>query len=359
MREIKVISAYTLRHKHTFVLSKTVLLLLTLVVWYATPRPTYACGMPLDARIPSEQALIVFQNGREQIITSVQFLSDKPGAAVVFPVPGMPEVSALPNDALFSYLAEVTRPQERVEEQIVWRNVGEGAAGGAPRGVNVLGQEIVGGYSVARLEADDPSALRAWLDENGYSAPAGAEPILGSYIAAGWKFVAVKLAPEQSAAGALAPLRMAFDAKEIVYPMRLGALADRPLDVQLYVLADHRVDIDGLETQYAGPVAKLDRAPPAEIADLFAAPYLTKLRNSAITPQTLTDDFVARPATSNEPFRKVVVRTVYVDGWSRMGLPLVGLVLVLLSSAVALGIAFGLRRRMDQIAGPAPEEDDD
>jgi hypothetical protein len=314
--------------------------------------------MPLDARIPSEQALITFAGGREEIITSVQILSDKPGAAVIFPVPGIPEVEALASDTLFSFLAEVTRPRERVEEQLIWR-LSDGALGGAaPRGVNVLGQEIVGGYSVARLQADDPSALQTWLDQNGYRAPEGAAPILRAYTNAGWAFVAIKLAPNLNAAGALKPLRIAFDSHEIVYPMRLGALADRPIDVLLYVLADHRMDIPGMETQYAGPVAQLDRAPPAELTAIFAAPYLTKLRNSTIAPETLNADFVVRPAASDEPFRKVIVRTVYVDAWSRMGLPIAGVVLVILASAVALGFAFGLRRRMNQIAGPEPEEDD-
>ncbi|MFL5804066.1 MAG: DUF2330 domain-containing protein [Roseiflexaceae bacterium] len=324
----------------------------------ARPAAARACGMPLDARIPAEQALIVFTGGREEIITSVQLQSDKPGAAVIFPVPGEPTVGAVSSETLFTYLADVTRPQERFEEQLVWRDV-ETAGGAPPRGVSVLGQEIVGGYSVARLAADDAGALQDWLDENGYRAPSGAAPILRSYIDAGWKFVAVKLAPGQLAAGALKPLRMAFDTPEIVYPMRLGALADQPLDVLLYVLADHRVDIAGMETEYAGPVARLDQAPPADIAALFQAPYLTRLRNSAIAPATLTNDYMARPAPTDEPFRKVTVRMVFINGWDRMALPIAGLILVIISSSVALGIAFGLRRRMNQIAEPDPEEDDD
>ncbi|HET9224973.1 MAG TPA: DUF2330 domain-containing protein [Roseiflexaceae bacterium] len=332
--------------------------MLTLSIWLAAPVAALACGMPLDARIPSEQALIVYSGGRQEIITSIQILSEKPGAAVIFPVPGVPEVEALSSDTLFSFLAEVTRPLEQLEERLVWRNTDGTAGGAAPGSVNVLGQEIVGGYSVARLQADDPSALQAWLDQNGYSAPQEATPILQAYTDAGWTFVAVKLAPDQHAAGALKPLRIAFDSPEIVYPMRLGALSDRPVDVLLYVLTDHRVDIAGMETQYAGPVAQLDRAPPAELAPIFAAPYLTKLRNSAIVPATLTTDFVARRAATDEPFRKAIVRTVYVDAWSRMGPPIAGVVLVLVSSVVALAFAFGLRRRMNEIAGSESGEDE-
>ena len=329
-----------------------------LIAWL--PSTALACGMPLQARIPSEQALISFADGREEIITSLHLQSDGPGAAVIFPVPGVPEVSVLESQDLFSYLAEVTRPEVRVEERIVWHDMLErGPMVGAPPGVEVLGHEVIGGYSVARLAAEDTNALQAWLDENGYRVPPNAAPILQAYIDDGWRFVAVKLAPDQIANGALSPLRVAFDSQEIVYPMRLGALASDPLDVLLYVVADHRVEIAELETHYAGPVAQLDQPPPAELAPVFRAPYLTKLRNVALDPKSLTADLVAKPAASDEPFRQVEVHTVYVSGWSRLALPIAGLVLVVLTSAIALGIAFGLRRRMDAIAGPGPERDDD
>lgn len=39
--------------------------------------------------------------------------------------------------------------------------------------------------------------------------------------------------------------------------------------------------------------------------------------------------------------------------------PLVGLVLVFLASSAALGFAFGLRRRIDALAGPNPDEEED
>src|SRR4051812_39208136 len=122
MRERKVILAYGSRHKQAFVLRKIVLLLVLLSL-LARPAAARACGMPLDARIPAEQALIVFTGGREEIITSVQLQSDKPGAAVIFPVPGEPTVGAVSSETLFTYLADVTQPQERFEERLVWSDV--------------------------------------------------------------------------------------------------------------------------------------------------------------------------------------------------------------------------------------------
>ena len=39
--------------------------------------------------------------------------------------------------------------------------------------------------------------------------------------------------------------------------------------------------------------------------------------------------------------------------------PLIGLICAIVASSVALGIAFGIRRRIDRIAGPDPEKADD
>jgi hypothetical protein len=44
---------------------------------------------------------------------------------------------------------------------------------------------------------------------------------------------------------------------------------------------------------------------------------------------------------------------------SRLAGAIFGLVLAFIASVLALGFAFGLRRRIDQIAGPPPDDDDD
>ena len=79
---------------------------------------------------------------------------------------------------------------------------------------------MIGGYDVTRLRADDAGALDDWLDENGYTLPDGAEPILADYVDEDWRFVAIRLAA--GAAGALKPLRVAFDTDAPVYPMQLA-----------------------------------------------------------------------------------------------------------------------------------------
>ena len=93
----------------------------------------------------------------------------------------------------------------------------------------MIGREVVGGYDVARLAADDPQALSDWLDENGYTLPEGAEPILSEYVEEGWKFVAIRLAPDSD--GFIKPLDVEFPTDEFVYPMKLSQLAEDPIDL--------------------------------------------------------------------------------------------------------------------------------
>src|SRR5215211_1292427 len=115
----------------TMNIKPVMLAVMALVLGSLIPGQALGCGMPLAARIPAEQALIQFINGREEIVTSVQLQADRPGAAVIFPVPGVPEVSALGNNDLFDYLAEITRPEVRTEELAIGPGtqlpVGEGA----------------------------------------------------------------------------------------------------------------------------------------------------------------------------------------------------------------------------------------
>ncbi|MBC8078559.1 MAG: DUF2330 domain-containing protein [Chloroflexales bacterium] len=325
------------------------LLLFATLCLALAPSAALACGMPLNARIPAEQSLIIFGGGRQQIITTMQLDIDRPGAAVVLPVPADPEVDQPGGgDQLFAYLQNATKPLQQVERRIVWRWNDGATSGAAPGGrVSVLGRETLGAYDVARLAADDPQALAQWLGENGYEVPPPAQPVLDAYIADGWRFVAIKLDSAAAESGSLAPLRISFPAQQIVYPMRLAALADRPIDLLLYVLSDHRVQVDNLDTLFAGPLATLAPAPTGDLAALVrGAPYLTKLRNYQLSPQSVQGDFVARNAPSDEPYRETF--TVYDDisGYAAFG-PAVCLGAAV--SVAAIGGALLLRRKFRQV----------
>lgn len=303
----------------SFGLGASLVLLLALA-----PRTARADGIPLppygheaDITMPGQKAIIVYdaERGREELILSVQLLGESPEAAWVVPVPSTPVVNTASAE-WFSQLSDLTQPQVETHS-VPFPMPGAAPEGGPPGGVEVLSRERVGVYDVSVLEADRPGVLLDWLDENGYAFPAEGEPILDAYVAEGWTFVATRVVPGEAAllAGDVQPLWLSFDAQRPVYPMRLTALVDSAMDVLIYVLADHRMELEGPEfsTEFAGP---LTLAPVAsegeELANLMAgrSHYVTKLRSKYFAAWETTGDLYFRPASSDEPYRQVIYKTV-------------------------------------------------
>jgi hypothetical protein len=263
-------------------------------LWSATqPADACGCGVAIEAEVNSESGLVIDRPGSEQIILSLDLQSQSDErAAVVLPVPGVPEVAAIDKGDPLAYLDEATQPPPSVGSS----GGGDGETAGAAPPVEVIGREEIGGYDVTRLASNDREALDTWLDDNGYKVPDGAEPIFASYIRQGWKFVAIRLAPGSD--GRLKPLRVSFKTDIPVYPMRLSQLSTRPIDLTLYTLADAQRQVEGLDTVFNAPVTALDPPPPPELADLFAeGTYVTRLQVTNAAPETFDSDLVIEPLT--------------------------------------------------------------
>ncbi len=94
-------------------------------------------------------------------------------------------------------------------------------------GVTIEAEYTVGEYDIQILSADQSDGLAAWLKQNGYKLPEGAEETLGSYIKQGTKFFVAKVnLEEQTATGLkyLRPLQIAFESPKFMLPIRLGTL---------------------------------------------------------------------------------------------------------------------------------------
>jgi MYXO-CTERM domain-containing protein len=99
--------------------------------------------------------------------------------------------------------------------------------------VRIEAQFTVGEYDIVVLSATDSSALDAWLRQNHYKIPAGAEPYLRPYVQMGMKFFVAKVdvskvtyervgnGPEQAV---LSPLRFHYDSDAFRLPIRLGLI---------------------------------------------------------------------------------------------------------------------------------------
>jgi hypothetical protein len=132
------------------------------------------------------------------------------------------------------------------------------ARGGASNeggGVDVLAQEVVGPYSTVQLAADDPNALRDWLDENGYGVPDDIDPIIDAYVNEGFHFLAMKLVPG-AGISAMRPVRVSTAGAGIALPLRMvaaGTGAQTP--ISLFVVSEGRYEAQNFANAEIDPSA--------------------------------------------------------------------------------------------------------
>ena len=128
------------------------------------------------------------------------------------------------------------------------------ASEGAPNdeGVTVVHHGTVGPYETVTLSASEPGALNAWLASHGYNVDPSTQPIIDSYVADGFDFIALRLLPNEGTA-AMTPVRVVQEGSNPALPLRMvgiGTGADVP--VVLYVVGEGRWATDNF------PEAKLD-----------------------------------------------------------------------------------------------------
>jgi MYXO-CTERM domain-containing protein len=101
---------------------------------------------------------------------------------------------------------------------------GVAADAGAARdaGVDVLSRQTVGPYETVQLRSTDPGALITWLTQNNFSIPDEMRPIIASYVADKFDFLALKLVPGQGVQ-AMRPVRVTTLGASAALPLRMVA----------------------------------------------------------------------------------------------------------------------------------------
>jgi hypothetical protein len=107
-------------------------------------------------------------------------------------------------------------------------------------GVTIDAQYTVGEYDILILSAQQSTGLETWLRENGYKIPAGASPVIASYLKQNMRFFVAKVnLSEQAKLGFsyLRPLQVAYESPKFMLPIRLGMVnADGAQDLFVYAL---------------------------------------------------------------------------------------------------------------------------
>ncbi len=122
---------------------------------------------------------------------------------------------------------------------------GDRAVVGQTPPVTVVHQATIGPYDTQTISSDTPGAIGAWLSENGYAIPASVQPVLDDYVAEGFDFIALRLAPGQGVSR-MKPVRVVTPGPTTTFPMRmLGAGAGEKVALNVVVLTEGRVSVEG------------------------------------------------------------------------------------------------------------------
>ncbi|HJS59313.1 MAG TPA: DUF2330 domain-containing protein [Vicinamibacteria bacterium] len=203
----------------------------------------------------SQVALV--RDGEKTVMTMANdFQGDLKEFAMVIPVPTViqKEQVRVSEKALLDHLDAYSAPRLveyfdedpcRPRELDRMVQMAAPAAGAPPPrskslGVTVEAQYTVGEYDILILSATQSDGLETWLKENGYRLPAGAGPVLGSYIKQDMKFFVARVnLKEQAKTGFtyLRPLQVSYSHPRFMLPIRLGTVnADGPQELFVFAL---------------------------------------------------------------------------------------------------------------------------
>ncbi len=107
-------------------------------------------------------------------------------------------------------------------------------------GVKVEAQYDVAEYDISILSAEQSDGLIRYLTDNGYKIPAGAEPVVSSYIKQKMHFFVAKVNVKRMndlGRAYLRPLQVRYETPKFMLPLRLGTVnANGPQDLTVYAL---------------------------------------------------------------------------------------------------------------------------
>jgi uncharacterized protein DUF2330 len=333
---------------------------------FAGPAYACACGAVIthgqDTTVADETSLVRYENGTEDIVMSLGLTGSPTTAAWFLPVPAKPTFG-LADEDLFNSLATLTAPEVVVEGDNNCN--GSCAVPGQETpspDVSVVQRVPVGPYDVATLSASNGNALHDWLTAHGFTLSAKLASGIKPYAAEHWLFVAVRLNPakgHQTLGTHLPPLKVSFASDELVYPMRLTALASHAQTVRLYILADHRMRADGdgpseSDVRWAGWVTP--NSAGGALASLVPHKmFLTRFDQVHLEPSQVHGDYHFQRASADTPYQRVIYEHtsdagngVVLHGDSGPAatylLPVLGGLAALVTAASALGALLLYRR---------------
>jgi len=128
----------------------------------------------------------------------------------------------------------------------------EGVDGRPP--VMVYHQGVVGPYETATIGSEDPGALLAWMNDNGYVVDDSLLPVIDHYVDQNMNFAVLRLRPG-AGVDRMQPVRVTVPGLSTTLPLRMVAAGVQiDLDLELFVFAESRMEASNFGN------AEVDRA---------------------------------------------------------------------------------------------------
>ena len=222
------------------------------------PATAQACGGFFCQITPVEQNAerILFEINPDGTITTVveiSYAGEPEGFSWVVPVSETPTLLTVPPSALRlldgATVPSIIPPPTRCANggNQAFRGAAPSAAGAEDSsdgggGVNVEDLPQVGPFDPEVVSSDDPEALVAWLNENGYLITEAMEPFVAGYVASGMKFLAMKLAPGAGIAD-ITPIGMTYAGTSPMVPISLTSVSAEPeMGVMVFIAGAGRYE---------------------------------------------------------------------------------------------------------------------
>lgn len=219
----------------------------------------YACGgcaVPPDesTQVTGHRMLLSISQTSTTLWDQIEYSGAPDSFAWVLPIKGQVEIG-LSSDVLFAQLSSLTvttvvaPPLNCPPPPYCWDwaeedgNFGSGGTGGAGNGgVEIIAQQVVGTYDTVQLKSSDPGALKNWLLANGYNIPTDVAPIIDTYVAEGFDFLAMKLTPTADV-NSMRPVRITAQGAMASLPLRMVAVGTGPITpITLWTIGEGRYE---------------------------------------------------------------------------------------------------------------------
>ena len=200
-----------------------------------------------DTQVTSHQMILSVDNTQTTLWDQISYTGAPEFFAWVLPTKGVVDIG-LSSDLLFQSMNAITQVQVFPPFFNCPTPCFDGANGagtsssstGTGGGVMVIAQEVVGPYETVQLSAADPQELKDWLLNNNFVLPPDVAPIIDSYVAEGFNFLALKLAPGEGI-DSMRPVRVTTPGASPVLPLRMVAAGTGAVTpITLHVIGEGR-----------------------------------------------------------------------------------------------------------------------